>query len=174
MARNVEIKARIAPSQFSELRQQAEAIATSGPTLLEQTDTFFQSKIGRLKLREFGNGTAELIQYERPDCSGPKVSSYVRSPCPSPASMKAALDGANGIIGVVQKRREVFFVDNTRVHLDHVKGLGTYLELEVVLGTDDLESEGEAIANRLLVELGVDDSQLVSGAYFDLMSVAQS
>lgn len=171
MARNVEVKARVAPEAFEELRRLAAKIASDGPIELVQTDTFFHSHTGRLKLREFSDGSAELIFYERPDCLGPKTSSYVRSSCPSPATMKAALGGAQGILGVVKKHREVFFVDQTRVHLDQVDGLGTFLELEVVLGPSDSDEVGEQIARELLEQLNVADSQLVAGAYFDLLSV---
>jgi adenylate cyclase class IV len=172
MARNVEIKARIEPTEFEELRQRAATLATEGPIQLLQTDTFFYSQIGRLKLREFGDGSAELIFYERPDCVGPKISSYTRSPCPSPETIKESLGRANGILGIVKKQREVFFVKQTRVHLDRVEGLGTFLELEVVLNQDDSEEMGEQIAGELLLQLGVDDSQLIPGAYLDLILIA--
>lgn len=170
MARNVEIKAEIQRQDFDQLRSCAEKLATGGPIQLIQTDTFFRSPTGRLKLREFSAGQAELIFYERPDCEGPKTSSYVRSESPAPDTMKEALRGALGVLGVVRKRREVFFVDNTRIHLDQVEGLGTFLELEVVLEENDTELAGHSIANDLLKKLGVAESQLVSGAYFDLLA----
>ena len=172
MARNVEIKARINPDDFGDLRMLAASIATDGPIELNQTDTFFTSTTGRLKLREFPDGSAELIFYERPDCEGPKTSCYVRSDCPSPETMKKALGGALGVLGVVEKNREVFFVEQTRVHLDRVNGLGTFLELEVVLGPDDSEESGQQIASEILKRLNVADSQLVACAYFDLISVS--
>lgn len=170
MAQNTEIKARIAPDQFDTLRQRAAEIATAGPVLLEQVDTFFNSRTGRLKLREFTDATAELIHYERPDREGPKISSYVRSDCPAADSMKEALNGSNGILGIVKKRREVFFVGQTRIHLDQVEGLGTFLELEVVLGDQDTKEMGESTAGEIMKQLNVDQSQLVSGAYFDLLA----
>ena len=43
---------------------------------------------GRLKLREFGDGTAELIYYERPDKAGPKTSKYTRTQISDAASMR--------------------------------------------------------------------------------------
>ena len=48
---------------------------------MEQTDTYFKTQSGRLKLREIidckeNEKTAMLIPYIRPDQSGPKVSSY--------------------------------------------------------------------------------------------------
>ena len=91
MAKNVEIKARIEADQFATLRKRAGEIATDGPIELVQTDTFFQSRTGRLKLREFVDGSAELIFYERPDVEGPKTSNYVRSECASPSTMKRAI-----------------------------------------------------------------------------------
>ena len=170
MARNVEIKARIDGAQFERLRQRAAEIATDGPVRLEQTDTFFQARRGRLKLREFADGTAEFIYYERPDCEGPKTSSYIRSQCDSPATMKETLDRAHGILGVVKKKREVFFVNQTRIHLDQVDGLGAFLELEVVLRDGDSEDQGEQMARDIMKQLRVSEEQLVSGAYFDLLT----
>jgi predicted adenylyl cyclase CyaB len=170
MAKNVEIKARIEADQFETLRRLSSEIATDGPIKLVQTDTFFQSLNGRLKLREFGDGSAEIIYYERPDCKGPKTSSYIRSSCPSPATLKEALAGSNGVLGVVKKDREVYFVNQTRVHLDRVDGLGTFLELEVVLEEGESAELGEAIAQEIMNQLDVDQSQLVSGAYFDLLA----
>ncbi len=170
MARNVEIKAQILADQFDTLRQRAGEIATGGPVSLVQTDTFFHSRKGRLKLREFGDGSAELIYYERPDFEGPKTSSYIRTSCPSPARLKETLTCANGFLGVVRKEREVFFVNQTRVHLDRVDDLGTFMELEVVLDECDSPQLGESIAREIMAHLNVDRSQLVSGAYFDLLA----
>ncbi len=169
MARNVEVKARIEAEQFDSLRQRAREIATDGPIELVQTDTFFFSKTGRLKLREFPDGTGELIFYERPDRTGPKSSEYVLADCTEPANVKAALESSNGILGVVKKHREVFLVDKTRIHLDQVNDLGTFLELEVVLGETDTAEQGEEVSREILGQLNVSASQLVSGAYFDLL-----
>ena len=171
MARNIEIKARVPDELFAALRKRARELATGGPIQLVQTDTFFNAQQGRLKLREFEDGSAELIFYQRPDSQGPKTSNYVLAKCDG-ASMKAALSGALGIAGVVSKQREVFFIEQTRVHLDQVEGLGTYLELEVVLEDQDSIELGEAITNRLMQELSIDESQLVSGAYFDLLAAS--
>ena len=169
MPRNVEIKAQIDGDQFEVLRNQVAKLATDGPFDLTQTDTFFDCNHGRLKLREFGDSTGELIFYQRPDRTGPKTSSYVLSKC-DPETMLAALTGSNGVVGVVKKNRELFFIEQTRVHLDTVEGLGTFLELEVVLGENQTEESGEDIAKQILAKLNVADSCLISTAYIDLLS----
>lgn len=168
MPRNVEIKARIDADSFEQLKQHIAELSTSGPFELCQTDTFFHCQNGRLKLRQFGDSTAELIFYKRPDQSGPKTSQYIISKC-DPDSMLAALTGANGIVGVVKKRRELFLLDQTRIHLDKVENLGTFLELEVVLEGDQTVEFGENIANQILSNLNVPRSCLISNAYIDLL-----
>jgi adenylate cyclase class IV len=59
MARNIEIKARIA--SVAALEPAVAALADAGPTPIAQDDTFFHCAHGRLKLRVFADGSGELI-----------------------------------------------------------------------------------------------------------------
>lgn len=172
MARNVEIKARI--DSIEALCPLAQAIAGAPPQLIEQDDTFFPCAAGRLKLRDFGDGRGELIQYERADTTGPKTSTYVRSPTDSPASLREALTLALGRLGRVRKRRWLLLAGRTRIHLDRVEGLGDFLELEVVLADGEDEAAGLDEAQRLMAQLGVAPGQLLRGAYLDLLSAGPS
>jgi adenylate cyclase class IV len=169
LTRNIEIKARIESDRFETIRERALNLASEPPEVLYQTDSFFSVPKGRLKLREFRDGSAEVIFYERPDQVGPKPSLYTRSPSLSPKSLYEALNGALGIRGVVKKRREVFLVGQTRIHLDEVQALGTFLELEVVLREDQSDIDGKLVAERLLGELGVRADCLIATAYIDLL-----
>ena len=167
MARNIEIKARVADMQA--LAARAAAIADSGPVEIPQDDTFFGCENGRLKLRVYADGRGELIFYRRPDADGPKVSFYVLSPTESPDTLREALALANGQEGRVVKHRTVFMVGRTRVHLDRVQGLGDYMELEVVLADDESPDDGVREAHALMARLGIAADSLVTGAYHDLL-----
>jgi predicted adenylyl cyclase CyaB len=167
MARNVEIKARIADP--GRLRPRVAALATAPPTLASQTDTFFVVPRGRLKLRDLGDGAGQLIFYERPDRPGPKTSTYSRVATGNPEALAALLGAALGVRGVVTKRREVFLAGRTRIHLDDVEGLGHFLELEVVLADGETPADGEREALTLLATLEIPDSALVPTAYIDLL-----
>lgn len=83
----------------------------------------------------------------------------------------ALLGAAHGVRGVVEKRRRLFLIEQTRVHLDEVTGLGAFLELEVVLRAEQRVEEGQAIARALLAELGVEERSLVGPAYVELLAM---
>ncbi len=168
VARNIEIKARAADPEA--LAGIAGGLADGPPVRLEQTDTFFHVPRGRLKLREFGDGAGELIQYARADSAGPKPSDFVRSPVPEPHALKEVLARALGVQAVVKKTRTLFLAGRTRIHLDVVAGLGQFVELEVMLRPDQTEAEGIAIAEQLMSVLGLERSDLVAGAYVDLLA----
>ena len=168
MARNVEIKARVA--DIAGLERRVAALADDGPTPIAQDDTFFHCTHGRLKLREFADGSAELIAYDRPDSPRPKLSTYRRVAVPDPAALRAALAAACGVRGRVRKQRTLYLVGATRVHLDTVDGLGHFVELEVVLGEDQGMAQGEAVARNLLRSLDIAADRLVAGAYIDLLT----
>lgn len=168
MARNVEIKARI--DSVEALLARAQRSADGPPDRMEQDDTFFQCAYGRLKLREFGDGTGELIHYERADSEGPKLSDHVRAPTTDPAALREALMRAHGMIGRVRKTRWLLLVGQTRIHLDRVEGLGDFIEIEVALRDEQSVAEGEAIAERLMGALGIERDQRLAGAYLDLLA----
>jgi len=170
MGRNVEIKMRV--RDLESIRTRIEALSDGPPEVIEQEDTFFHCPQGRLKLRRFSADHGELISYLRADVAGPRESSFVRSPTPDPASMVDALTDALGVVGVVRKRRMLYRNGQTRIHLDEVDRLGTFLELEVVLTEGQSAEDGEEIARSLMAALGVSDDDLEPKAYIDLLEPA--
>ena len=101
--------------------------------LLVQEDVYFNSPKGRLKIRRTNQEPPELILYERGDQIGPKGSDYRRWKLKDPEQMHEVLTSLLGQRGVVRKERTLYILERTRIHLDRVQGLGSFLELEVVL-----------------------------------------
>ena len=167
MARNVEIKARLADREAT--RARVLALGPDRHEKLAQLDTFFRVPRGRLKLRKLGPASGELIFYERDDRIGPKLSRYAIHACDDPDALAALLGAALGVRGEVAKERDVYRVGRTRVHLDRVHGLGDFLELEVVLADGETAEQGEAVARDLLRALAIPDAALVAVAYADLL-----
>ncbi len=167
MPHNIEIKARVKnPESFLVF---AVTLADKPQELIIQKDTFFQVPKGRLKLRDFGDGTGELIRYHRPDQPGPKISDYAISSTDDPAGLAEVLENSLPVIGVVSKKRTLLWCGRTRIHLDDVEDLGWFMELEVVLKQGEDPNAGETEARRLMQDLGIGTEDLVEGAYLDLL-----
>jgi adenylate cyclase len=164
---NIEIKARA--RDFDEIRRRAEALSDTSVDVLRQEDIFFNTPRGRLKLRILAADRGQLIYYTRPDQEGPKRSDYRISLTTEPENLKHVLELAYGIRGLVRKTRYLYLAGQTRVHLDDVEGLGQFMELEVVLQEGQSDAEGQAIAEGLMASLGVEKSDLIEGAYIDLL-----
>jgi len=175
MPRNIELKARL--GDLPAARRIAEAIATDRLGVEHQVDTYFHTPTGRLKLREIDGEAARLVAYLRPDDAGPKGSDYVLVPIPDPAGLKRGLAATLGIRAVVDKRREIFLVDNVRIHLDQVDGLGTFLEFEAVLGptpqgADIDDDAGRAQLADLRRRFDLRDADLITGSYGEMIAAA--
>jgi adenylate cyclase class IV len=167
MATNVEWKVRV--RDLARQRELAELLADSPPDLLEQADTFFQVPYGRLKLRRFSPGHGELIHYVRPDQTGLKQSSYRLVRTDQPDALRELLAQALDVRGEVRKRRWLYLAGQVRIHLDEVEGLGTFLEVEVVLKPGQSIAEAEHIAEAFRVQLDVGKEDLIAVAYIDLL-----
>lgn len=150
-------------------------LGASEEGLLRQRDTYFETRSGRLKLREnLSAATAELIAYERPTVDGIRVSRYRRVVVAAPAETLELLAGALGVSGVVEKERRLFLYRNVRIHLDEVEHLGTFVELEAVLAAADesgTPEERDAL-HRVTDALSLHERETVAGSYLDLLGDA--
>jgi homotetrameric cytidine deaminase len=163
---NVEIKARDRDPEAT--RARCEAIGAGDHGTLHQRDTYFGARHGRLKLREQRPGLSELIAYRRPDTPAAEVSEYTRAPVPDPQPLREALDRTLGTTLVVTKRRRLLLWHDVRIHLDAVEGLGTFLELEALVGAGGRDAAHARIAH-LRAQLAIEDAALIAVGYADLL-----
>ncbi len=169
---NVEIKAYC--SDHTKVRKillekQAESKGTD-----HQTDTYFQVPNGRLKLRE-GKIENALIHYERSNQAGPKDSQVTLFRTEAGSALKAVLSQALEILAVVDKTREIYFIDNVKFHIDTVHGLGTFVEIEAIdtdakLGREKLTEQ----CNFYLNLFGITEKDLIAESYSDMVMKTQS
>ena len=102
------------------------------------------------KLREEEPGGATLIAYERPDAAAERVSNYRLVPVAGARRRCATRSPPpSGIAVVVVKRRHLLLWETVRIHLDEVRGLGSFLELEAVAepGSDLRARAGAQVAS---------------------------
>ena len=167
MARNIEIKAFI--DNISTCISTAKLLSGSDPEVIRQEDYFFNCVNGRLKLRIFSSINGELIFYNRKNKKGPKTSEYFISKTNDPDSLLNVLERSYGIRGVVKKIRKLFIIGNTRVHIDQVESLGSFLEFEVVLSNHMSIESGEKEAQKLMEQFKINKDSLIDCAYIDLI-----
>ena len=172
MSTNIELKARV--KDWERQRQRAIALADGAVVEIDQVDTFFAVPAGRLKLRQLAPDRGELIFYQRPDQAGPKRSEYTVTVTDQPGSLCDTLARALGVSGEVRKRRWLFlsgkFGGQTRIHFDEVKGLGQFLELEVMMAPGQPVEDGERVAMEFRAALDIRDEDLIECAYVDLLT----
>jgi adenylate cyclase class IV len=133
-----------------------------------QRDVFFPVPAGYLKLRQVEGQPPELIAYEREAGSGPRASDYDIAPGGDGERLERVLARALGVRGVVEKTRELWLWKQTRIHLDTVTGLGSYLELEAVVRDIPVE-EARAQADHLIEALALDPAIFNDRPYLELL-----
>jgi homotetrameric cytidine deaminase len=135
--------------------------------MMHQRDTYFRVTSGRLKLREEQPGGAMLVQYDRVDGDEARESRYRLVPVEDPRQMLAVLEASLGTLAVVEKDRRLLLWQNVRIHLDRVKDLGNFLELEGVATADsDLADELDRVT-RLTEALAIPPERILRNSYSD-------
>jgi predicted adenylyl cyclase CyaB len=129
--------------------------------------------MGRLKLREESGAKPHLVSYLRADESGRRESRYRIVEVGQPEELISALSDNLGVKVVVEKERQLLLWQGVRVHLDHVKALGNFIELEAVAPADsDLSAERQKV-EALQGKFGIDRHDLVAVSYCDLVSASR-
>lgn len=134
-----------------------------------QIDTYFQVDSGRLKLRQ-GNIETNLIYYQRANTKTTKKSSVLLYQPNDPVALKDILNATHTTLCVVDKTREIYFIDNVKFHLDTVANLGTFVEIEAIDEKSELDYEVLlAQCNKYKTMLGIHEEDLISVSYSDLI-----
>ncbi|MGA2630039.1 MAG: class IV adenylate cyclase [Terriglobia bacterium] len=131
-----------------------------------QVDTYFKVAQGRLKLRE-GKIENALIFYNRSNAARARRAKIEMALLARRNGMKAVLTKAFGVRVVVDKHREIYFVGNVKIHLDRVRGLGKYVEVEA-LARDGNLAQARRQALKFQKLFAIKHSDIVGKSYADL------
>jgi adenylate cyclase, class 2 len=168
MANNLEIKAYC--FNLTETEFKIKAIATDCLGTDIQTDTYFNTKRGRFKLRESLLSGVYLIPYIRPDQADAKLSLYDKIYVSDAKNIKYLFEKLLGIKCIVKKKRIIYLYENVRIHLDSVENLGNFIEFEAVY--DEInkdEKEQNKKINYLMEQFGIKTEALVAFSYEQLI-----
>ena len=130
-----------------------------------QIDTYFRVPTGRLKLRE-GNIENALIYYKRADQKNSKKCDSALFPCAGKTPLKKILTRALGVLTVVDKKREIYFIKNAKFHIDRVKKLGSFVEIEV-FGSGSVALKLRKQCEFYQKLLGIRPEDLLADSYSD-------
>ncbi|MBX3408467.1 MAG: class IV adenylate cyclase [Phycisphaeraceae bacterium] len=163
--KNIEYKSELRDLPIA--REVCRKLGAGRVGLLEQTDTYYRVAAGKLKKRETRGEPTEFIFYERPHQSAPKRSDFSIY---DEGSALAKFGQASLPEWVrVKKKRELFLLGNTRIHLDVVENLGTFIEFEFPVTRTQTEAQGHAALAKLRAEFGPVLGEAIDCGYADLL-----
>ena len=165
---NIEFKARMRDEK--RVRAALETLHPRAAGTDHQIDTYFQIPSGRLKLRQ-GNIENALIFYQRQNTARVRPSRVLLcqfTDTGQTRALKEVLAAALGVIAVVDKVREIYYVNNVKIHLDRVRGLGKVLEVEAFVKKGGL-LRGRKQAKDMKELFGVLPEEILAQSYSDLV-----
>jgi len=163
----IEIKARCQnPDEIRNILRTKNAIYRGKD---HQIDTYFRTNRGRLKLRE-GKIENYLIYYARKNRKCPKQSDVILFRTEPDSSLKEIFAKAFGLMVVVDKHREIYFIENVKFHLDKVKRLGSFVEIEATHEKRNFDKEKLLRQCKYYLRLfKISKKDLISESYSDLL-----
>jgi predicted adenylyl cyclase CyaB len=132
-----------------------------------QIDTYFRVPSGRLKVRE-GRLENALIFYRRSNLRRARQAAVEMMLLPRRNALRAILARSLGTLAVVDKRREIYFVKNVKIHLDRVRRLGKFLEVEAISRGGDVKRI-RSQARQFQELFGITAKDIVAESYSDLI-----
>lgn len=134
-----------------------------------QTDTYFNVREGRLKLRE-GNIENSLINYDRENVFGSKESQIILYQHEPNVALKNILTKQLGVKIIVSKKRKIYFIDNVKFHFDLVERLGTFIEVEAIDNKQEFTIEAQKEeCNKYFSFFELTEQNIVDKSYSDLI-----
>ena len=139
-----------------------------------QVETYFQTRMGELKLREVNPGQPDesclLILSKGASLACGRSFSSTALPLGQSLQSKALLEDLLGVHQVVDQTRETYPWENLRIHLDQVKGLGSFIQMDWTPGEGpEAQEVDQAKLSHLMWEFQIQDSDCITESYADLL-----
>lgn len=132
-------------------------------------DTFFRVPDGRLMRREAEGEPVEYVLYHRVDRPIPTISRFTIL---SEDEARLRLGAADPPVWVeVWKQREIWLLQNARVHLDQVEGLGWFMEIDVLVTRDQHVGRCHELIRRIREALAPALGGLIATSYADMVAM---
>ena len=165
MPQNLELKARCV--SLRDVLKIARRLSGRHQSILHQKDIYYQVPKHRLKLRIIDGNISELIFYRRPNRKGGRYSDYLVLPISDPENVDEFYSSIYGRRIIVRKKRILFLYKNARIHIDTVRGLGTFIEFEVLVSEGRVQAE--ELFKFLYQSFRIKHIQLCASSYSDLL-----
>lgn len=168
--KNVELKAELRDLALA--REICKSQGAQPMGVLEQTDTYYRMASGRLKRRDTTGKEPEYIFYERPNQAASKVSQFTLY-----SQAQATERFGRQPLEVwltVTKQRELWMLENTRIHLDQVQSLGSFLEFEYLVSSSNTVEAGRLEVQRLRQAFAIVLGEIIDCSYSDLLEAHQA
>ena len=163
---NVEIKTELRDLEAA--RACCRSIGARYIGQLDQTDTYYKLPDGRLKRRECVGEPTEWIFYHRHDRIRPTLSSFTILDDRA-ARDRWSVTGLDPWL-VVRKTRDLWMIENVRIHLDEVDELGLYFELEALVDKHFPVKECQIKIAHLQEQFGPVLGEPIAVGYCDLLA----
>ena len=166
---NYEIKARTTKYKQDKIRKILLQSFAKFIGVDNQIDTYFKIEEGRLKIRK-GDIENYLVYYNREDKEDSKQSNVELYPLLKHSYLEKIIRKTHDILVIIDKKREIYFIDNVKFHIDNVQGLGRFIEIEAI-------SENEKIPIEKIKEqcdyykslFNIKEENLIKNSYSDML-----
>ncbi|MEE1274980.1 MAG: CYTH domain-containing protein [Olegusella sp.] len=161
---------RLQVSDPRSVRGHAVAYAANDPDPFKQTDQYYRAQGKTLVLRTAGDSRVELITLQA--TSTPHVFSREVKHLRTGFQTDSYLTIQYGRGPEVVTERRTYRVEEALVHLDNVRGLGDYVEIEAAVGSEDDIRRARRLVNEIIANLGLTDERKVEETYGELAGAA--
>lgn len=163
MPTNLELKIKL--DNPDRIQRRLKEIKAAYLGVLVQTDVYYKNDKYLIKLR-LENENQTLIKYLRNEGDGERWSDFELISLEKNDARKYM----SGILQeeiTVEKNRKLYLHDDTRIHIDQVKGLGDFLELETLVV--DGKKEASVRFSQLKSLLSINEEKEIKKSYRNLL-----
>jgi adenylate cyclase, class 2 len=165
---NLELKARC--NDLDRAGRVAEELGAVWQWKKSQTDTYFHTPQGKLKLREVESQPAELIAYHRSASTEVRESDYLIYFAEKADALKSTLAMVMGVDRTVRKVRSLYLYQHVRIHLDQVEALGSFIEFEAVITRPQDVQPSRLLLDVWVERFAIAEADRVAVGYYELLN----